>query len=325
MEGALSFAVETAQNAFKAAKEAPTWAKAALAAAALMALREAYLSVTEKSVEGEVCLITGAGSGIGRMLAKSMAAGGAKVALLDINEAAAKEAAAEIAASGGHAFAARCDVTSHEDVAVAVAAAREALGSDITILVNNAGVVSGKPLLETSDRAIKRTFDVNVIAHYWTLKECLPSMVRNNHGHVVTVASAAGWVGIPRQCDYSASKWAANGLAEALRMELRHMGATGVSTTCVCPFYIDTGMFEGVRGSWLPTLPILKPDYVVASMMTAIRRRTPVLNMPAMVNLTPLMRAGLPVAAFDWCCDFLGITKSMDDFAGRSIDAPGSS
>jgi len=276
----------------------------------------------QKSVHGEVALITGGGSGIGRLLALRMAKSGAKVALLDINEAGAKSVAGEIQASGGEAVAVKCDVTKHEAVREAVAEARAALG-EITILVNNAGVVSGKPLLETSDRAIELTFAVNVIAHYWTLKECLPSMIARNHGHVVTLASAAGWCGVPRQCDYAASKWAANGLAESLRMELRRDGVTGVKTTCVCPYFIDTGMFDGVRGSWMPLLPILKPDYVVDRMMTAIRRDTAVLNLPMIVNLTPLMRSVMPTWMFDWTAEFLGITNSMDDFAGkRSIGKP---
>jgi all-trans-retinol dehydrogenase (NAD+) len=164
---------------------------------------------------------------------------------------------------------------------------------------------------------------VNVISHYWLLKECLPSMITHNHGHVVTVASAAGWVGIPGQTDYSASKWAATGLAEALRLELKHMGATGVKTTCVCPYFIDTGMFDGVAASWLPILPILKPDNVVEQMMTAIRRDTPVLNMPwFVISMTPLLRSLLPVDAFDWVVEFIGVANSMDTFAGRSIDVP---
>lgn len=252
-----------------------------------------------------------------------MAKAGAKVALLDIQEEAVKAVAGEVQASGGEAVAVVCDVTSREAVATAVDAARKGLGGDITILVNNAGVVSGKPLLEISERAVQRTFAVNVIAHFWLLKECLPSMIAHNHGHIVTVASGAGWVGIPGQTDYSASKWAATGLAESLRLELKHMGATGVKTTCVNPYFINTGMFEGVTPSWLPILPILEPEDVVDQMMTAVRRDTPVLNLPwLMLSLTPLMRSLLPVSAFDWVVEFSGVAHSMDTFAGRSIDKP---
>ena len=65
----------------------------------------------------------------------------------------------------------------------------------VTILVNNAGIVTGKTLMECPDELMRKTFDVNVVAHFWTLKAFLPHMMANNHGHIVTVASIAGWVG----------------------------------------------------------------------------------------------------------------------------------
>lgn len=80
-----------------------------------------------------------------------------------------------------------------------------------------------------------------------TLKAFLPGMVKRNHGHVVTIASGAGLFGVNRLLDYSASKFAAVGIDESLRIELTVEGKTGVKTTCVCPFYISTGMFEGVQ------------------------------------------------------------------------------
>ncbi|BDZ47490.1 hypothetical protein GCM10025866_33990 [Naasia aerilata] len=124
------------------------------------------------------------------------------------------------------------------------AAATLAAVDRVDVLVNNAGVVTGKPLLEASEDQIQRTFDVNVLALYWVTRAFLPGMLTRRRGTVVTVASAAGLIGVARQTDYAASKHAAVGFDESLRAELRGSGR-GVRTLVVCPYYIDTGMFEG--------------------------------------------------------------------------------
>lgn len=77
------------------------------------------------------------------------------------------------------------------------------------------------------------------------VKAFLPHMLDANHGHVVTIASVAGLYGTPSLCDYSASKAAVIGFDDSLRNELVRLGKNGVKTTCVCPYYINTGMFKG--------------------------------------------------------------------------------
>jgi len=79
------------------------------------------------------------------------------------------------------------------------------------------------------------------------VKSFLPAMLQRNSGHIVTIASAAGFVGTNGLVDYCASKFAAVGFDESLRMELAALGKTGVHTTVVCPYYINTGMFEGIK------------------------------------------------------------------------------
>lgn len=79
-----------------------------------------------------------------------------------------------------------------------------------------------------------------------TLKAFLPDMMANNYGHIVTVASMAGHVGCPQLVDYVSSKHAAVGTHRALAAELFVNGKTGIKTTCICPFFINTGMFAGV-------------------------------------------------------------------------------
>lgn len=116
------------------------------------------------------------------------------------------------------------------------------------MLFNNAGVLSGRALLDTPDHLIERSFNVNVVAHFWTVKAFLPKMIENNHGHIVTIASMAGHVGIAKLIDYCSSKFAAVGFDEALRLELEVMGIDSVHTTVICPYFIQaTGMFDDVN------------------------------------------------------------------------------
>ena len=191
----------------------------------------------------------------------------------------------------------------------------------VDILVNNAGVVSGRPLLELSAEHIERTFRVNTLALFWTTGAFLPDMVARGSGHIVTVASAAGLMGSPRETDYAASKFAAVGFNEALRLELRRT-APGLKTTVVCSYYIDTGMFEGVKTRFPLLLPILKEEDVTRRIVRAIQRDAQQLVMPWMVRTLPAMRL-LPVWAFDSLADFLGITTCMDEFCGRAAQDQG--
>jgi all-trans-retinol dehydrogenase (NAD+) len=106
------------------------------------------------------------------------------------------------------------------------------------------------------------------------------------------------------------------GFDEALRLELKRQ-KINVRTTVVCPYYIDTGMFEGVKTRFPFLLPILKPEYVVNRIIKAIRRNRRRLIMPRFVTVSYLVRI-LPVPVFDALISFFGINKTMDEFEGRS-------
>jgi all-trans-retinol dehydrogenase (NAD+) len=185
------------------------------------------------------------------------------------------------------------------------------------VLINNAGVVSGKTLLENTPRAMNLTMQVNTISHFWTVRKLLPGMLERDHGRVVTIASAAGTVGTAGLADYCASKFGAFGFGEALRMELRNKKSK-VRTTLVCPNFIRTPLFEGAKTKWPLILPILEPDYVAAKVIKAIKRDQPLLIMPRFTSLIFLTRGLLPVSWFDYAMDVLGISKSMDHFCGKS-------
>ncbi|XP_052832104.1 retinol dehydrogenase 10-B [Octopus bimaculoides] len=118
---------------------------------------------------------------------------------------------------------------------------------NVDILVNNAGIVTGKNLLDCTDQDIIKTMQVNVLAHFWTIKAFLPKMIERNSGHIVTISSTAGVIGVNKLTGYCASKFACVGLDEALRSELSSLKKDGVHMTLACPYYTNTGMFLGAK------------------------------------------------------------------------------
>ena len=269
-------------------------------------------------IEGSTMLITGGASGLGRRLARGAASRGARVVIWDINQENLDRVLAELppVGAGGHVGFA-CDVSQREAVYEAAARVRSEAG-DVDILINCAGVVSGKPFLELPDRKIEATFQINSLSLFWTSKAFLPGMLERDRGHVVTIASASGYIGVAKLADYAASKWAAIGFDESLRMELKKKGSR-VRTTVVCPYYIDTGMFAGVKTRFPRLLPILDERKVAERVLRAIQRNKARLVLPRLVGLLPSMRL-LPVGAFDAIATFLGVNATMDEFVGRDSD-----
>lgn len=263
-------------------------------------------------------VITGAGSGIGLGLATEAARRGATVVLWDRDPAgldAAVDAVDAVRTGPAQApLGQLVDVTDRDAVHEAAELAIEHTGG-IDVLVNNAGVVSGKWLTDLSEADVRRTFEVNTLALYWVTQGFLPHMIERDRGRVVTIASASGLIGVAKLTDYSASKWAAVGFDESLRVELRTRGSR-VATTVVCPYYIDTGMFSGVASRVDILLPILEPDHVVAKTWAAVEKGKARLHLPPLVGTLPLMRT-LPVRAFDAAADLLGVNQTMDAFRGR--------
>lgn len=266
-------------------------------------------------IRGKVALVTGGANGIGRLLADAFAADGARLILWDIDEQALLRAKDALSARGHSVDTQVVDLTSPEQIA---AAAREALSAHgkVDILINNAGIVSGKPLLELSAADIERTFQVNAIALFHTVRAFLPAMLEDDSGHIVTIASAAGLAGTAKLTDYCASKFAAVGFDESLRFELKQQGSK-VVTTVVCPFYVATDMFAGVntRFSWL--LPIIAPEDLVRRIVRAVSRNRRRLLMPWFAYTVWPSRL-LPVAWFDALMGFLGISRSMETFRGHA-------
>lgn len=266
-----------------------------------------------KSVKGEVVFITGAGSGLGRRLAGLFDRLGAKVAVADIDLPGAVATQQQLR---GESLAVHCDVTNPQSIKQAADFVREKLGKP-SILINNAGIVSGKSILEVPIESVERTFKVNSLAHIYTVKELLPDMIKAGRGHIVSIASAAGLVGTKGLVDYCGSKFAAVGIDESLRMELRTL-CPGVKTTCVVPYFINTGMFNGIRlrNEWL--LPLQDETQAAMRILRAVLEEKEVLLIPRTLQVAYIMRALLPVGVFDRVAELLGLSHIMDTFQGRA-------
>lgn len=266
--------------------------------------------MTKRQLNGARVLITGGGSGIGRQMAVQAATRGAHIIIWDRDRDAAERVRDEIIAAGGTADSHTVDIT---EVAVVNRVAERS--GVVDVLINNAGIVAGKHLLDSTESDIRRTYEVNALALYWVTRAVLPRMIERGGGAVVTVASAAGLLGVAQQTDYSATKFAAVGFTESLRAEMRALGHP-IDTLTVCPFFIDTGMFDGAQTKFPFLLPVLKEDRVAAQILDAIEKRRPTLVMPPFARVLPYARL-LPVRWFDRLADFLGVNQTMDHFVGR--------
>jgi NAD(P)-dependent dehydrogenase (short-subunit alcohol dehydrogenase family) len=187
-------------------------------------------------LEGKRALVTGAARGLGLAIAQLFAQRGARVALADIDGAAAQQAAAEL---GGDAIALRCDVSKPDEVQQAIAATVEAFGG-LDVMINNAGIEIGKPIPETSDEEFSRLMAINVNGVFYGIKYAIPALAETQ-GSIINMSSLAGLGGVPLLGAYCASKGAVIRLTQTAAVELRD---AGIRVNAICPAFIRTEMVE---------------------------------------------------------------------------------
>ncbi|KGL74465.1 Estradiol 17-beta-dehydrogenase 11, partial [Tinamus guttatus] len=209
----------------------------------LEAFFKLFIPVKRKSVSGELVLITGAGHGIGRATACEFAKRQSRLILWDINKHGIESTAEECRRLGATVHTFVVDCSKKEEIYSTAEKVKKDIG-DVSILVNNAGVITTADLLSTRDGEIEKMFEVNILAHFWTTKAFLPAMMDNNYGHIVTVASAAGHGVTSFMLAYCSSKFAAVGFHKALTEELSTLGKDGIKTSCLCPVFVNTGFVK---------------------------------------------------------------------------------
>jgi len=274
-----------------------------------------FLPRSRKDISGEILFITGAGSGIGRGMALRFGKFGATVICTDVNKDTSDETAEMIKQNGGKAHSYRLDVTDRHAVYKLADEIKETVGA-VTMLVNNAGIVTGRHFMECPDELMIKTMEVNTISHFWTIKAFLGDMKKKNHGHIVSIASIAGYGGSPSLVDYCASKFGAVGISESLGIEL-DQDAPGVKVTTICPWFIKTGMFEGTRSCSPITLPMLDPDYTSDTIVASVLNNEPVVFIPRHLSAVLVAKAILPTSVGMKLSEYLKLHDQMTSFKGR--------
>jgi NAD(P)-dependent dehydrogenase (short-subunit alcohol dehydrogenase family) len=270
-----------------------------------------------KTIQGRKILITGAAMGMGRLYAERAVREGAAVVILwDINQEELERTVLALKDSGVRLMPYLVDIGSLDAIVAASARVRADVG-DPHIIINNAGIVRGKYFWEHSQADTRLTMEINALAPMYITREFLPAMMASRREcRIVTIASAAATVSNPRMSVYCASKWAAVGWSDSLRLELVQAGHSHVKVTTVCPSYVSTGMFEGARGPLMT--PVMKPGYVVDRVWRAMLAGRPMLMLPWTVTLGKIARGILPLRAWDWVADHVfGVYHTMDRFKGR--------
>ena len=271
-------------------------------------------------IKGSNVLITGGASGIGKIMGRmALEKGACNLIIWDINIAAI-EAVKQEFKELGNVYGYRVDVSSNDTVMNTYKRVLEDCG-EVDILINCAGIVtSNKTFDQMSADEITRTININTIAPMFVAHAMLPDMLRRNRGHICTITSAGGMLSNPKMSVYAASKWGATGWSDSVRIELQEMKSK-VRITTVAPYYINTGMFDGVKS---PIIPILKPEYVSRKVLRAIEKNKNFAGIPFGFHFIRFWQAFLPTRVFDFFFGkVFGIYHAMDKFTGRTKQEKG--
>jgi len=256
-------------------------------------------------------LITGGASGIGKIMGRLVIEKGARLIIWDIDQKNLDQTLAEFSVMGS--VSGNCiDITNLDLVKETASRVKEEFGF-IDVLINNAGIVVGKYFHEHSRDDIERTMNINSNAPMHLSLEFLGEMIHRDSGHICNIASSAGLVSNPKMAVYVASKWAMIGWSDSLRLEMQQLNKN-IGITTVTPYYINTGMFDGVKSK----IPLLDPERSSAKIIKAIENRRIYLSMPWSMQFVRFFQGLLPIWFFDWFVGkVMGVYTTMEDYKGR--------
>lgn len=265
-----------------------------------------------KNLQSKTVLITGGASGIGKIMVRLMLERKAKVIIWDINQESIDQTLAEFS-NLGSVFGYNVDISNIAQIQETAQKVKQEIGV-VDVLINNAGIIVGKYFNEHSVEEISKTMEINANAPMFITKVFLNDMLNQNSGHICNIASSGGLISNPKMSVYAASKWALIGWSDSLRLEMKQL-QKNVNVTTIMPYYINTGMFDGVQSK----IPILKPEAASLTIVRAIEQNKKMVTMPGYIyRFTRLGQAIMSVNVFDWFAgDVLGIYKTMEFFTGR--------
>ncbi|MCR4823941.1 MAG: SDR family NAD(P)-dependent oxidoreductase [Bacteroidales bacterium] len=264
-------------------------------------------------IQGNTVLITGACSGIGKIMARICLEKGARqLVIWDINESAIDATVQELSPLG-KVCGFRADISDPASVDAAYAATRKACG-DVDLLINNAGIITNnKSFAEQTDQDIIRTIDINTKGAMFVTLRCLHDMQARGRGHICNITSSAGMLALPKMALYTSSKWASIGWSQSLRIELTREKSP-VHVTTIAPYFINTGMFDGIRSFF----KIQDPEVVARKAIRAVERDRWYRGIPFSQHFIRLMQGIFPQTWFDFIFgDICGLYTVMDHFKGR--------
>ncbi|MEU4658431.1 SDR family NAD(P)-dependent oxidoreductase [Streptomyces sp. NPDC023723] len=192
------------------------------------------------TMAGRNVVVTGAGRGLGRSIAATLAGQGASVAVWDLNADGAEKTVAAIQEAGGEAVAVTVDVSDAAAVAAAAARTHEELGP-VTVLVNNAGVTTYVPFTELGEDEWDRMVRINLKSQYLVSRSFVPDMLAAGWGRIVNISSSSAQTGAPAMAHYAASKGGVIGFTKALAIEFADKGIT---VNNVPPGFVDTPLLR---------------------------------------------------------------------------------
>ena len=274
-------------------------------------------------IKGTNVLITGGASGIGRIMGRiCLEKGASNLIVWDINQANIDKTEAELSdvkpaeagVSKGQIHSYIVNVSDTQAIKSAYEKVKSEVG-DVDILVNCAGIVRGNNTFDKQTvQDIDLTMDINANAPMYVALAVLPDMLRRDRGHICNIASAAGMLGVPKLSVYCASKWAVIGWTESMRVELKQ-ARSHVRVTSVAPYFINTGMFDGVNSK---VFPILDPEKTAAKIIRAVEVGKSFRGIPFAYHFIRIWQGLLPNFLFDFIFGkIFGVYSVMDHFTGR--------
>jgi NAD(P)-dependent dehydrogenase (short-subunit alcohol dehydrogenase family) len=260
----------------------------------------------QRQLAGTVVAVTGGGRGIGAATAAALVRRDARVAIGDIDLAAAERTAGEL---GGHAIALAVDVADPASVREFLDQVEHALGP-LDVLINNAGVMPISAIDEETDAAARRQLDINLWSVIHGSREAIKRMRSRGTGHLVNVASAAGRIGFPGGATYCATKFGVVGFSEAARRELR---GSGIEISCVLPAIVRTELSAGLRDSTL--IKSVTAEQVAEEIVRVLCRPRFAVYLPRSIGRGATVFALLPVDLGDWLFRQVGGPRLLLDAA----------
>lgn len=264
-------------------------------------------------IQGKTVLITGGCSGIGKIMGRRCLEKGAKqLVIWDINEKAIDATRREFATLG-QVWGTRADISDAASVDAAYAATKAACG-DVDLLINCAGIITNNHTFsEQTDSDINRTIDINTKGAMFVTLRVLQDMRRRGVGHICNITSSAGMLALPKMALYTASKWAAIGWSESLKIELQREKSP-IRVTTIAPYFINTGMFDGIHSFF----KIQEPETVARKTLRAVERNKAYQGIPFGEHFIRLMQGLFPQRLFDFVFgDICGLYTVMNHFTGR--------